>query len=280
MRIINSDIITETVKKMCMEANYILPCDIKNALKKAERDEISPIGKEVLSKIIKNAEIAENEKMPICQDTGMAVFFVEVGSDVHIEGKNLTDAINDGVKQGYCEGFLRKSIVTDPLIRNNTGDNTPAMIHYEFTDGDSIKITIAPKGFGSENMSAVKMLAPSQGIEGIKSFVKETVENAGSNPCPPIVIGVGIGSDFEGVAKLAKKALTRSIDTHHPNKLYADLENELLEIVNQTGIGPQGFGGRITAIGLNIETAPTHIASLPCAVNISCHVTRHLTKII
>ncbi len=280
MRIINSDIITETVKNMCMEANYILPCDIKCALENAEKSEKSPVGKEILSKIIKNAEIAEKEKMPICQDTGMAVFFVKIGSNVHIEGKNLTDAINEGVRQGYTEGYLRKSVVADPLVRNNTGDNAPAIIHYEFTDGDNIKITIAPKGFGSENMSAVKMLAPSQGIEGIKSFVKETVEKAGANPCPPIVIGVGIGSDFEGVAQLAKKALTRSIDTHHPDKLYADLENELLTIVNNTGIGPQGFGGRTTAIGLNIETAPTHIASLPCAVNISCHVTRHLTKTI
>ena len=280
LRIINSEIITEAVKSMCMEANYILPSDIKKALENAEKTEESKVGKEILKKIIKNAEIAKNEKMPICQDTGMAVFFVEIGNKVHIEGKNLTDAINEGVRQGYTDGYLRKSVVSDPLIRNNTGDNTPAIIHYEFTDGDNIKITIAPKGFGSENMSAVKMLAPSAGIEGIKTFVKETVEKAGANPCPPIVIGVGIGSDFEGVAQLAKKALTRSIDTHHPDKLYADLEDELLKIVNKTGIGPQGFGGRTTAIGLNIETAPTHIASLPCAVNISCHVTRHITKTI
>ena len=280
LRIINSQTITEAVKNMCMEANYILPCDIKKALENAEKNEESAVGKEILEKIIKNSEIAKNEKMPICQDTGMAVFFVEIGNKVHIEGKNLTDAINEGVRQGYTDGYLRKSVVSDPLIRNNTGDNTPAIIHYEFTDGENIKITIAPKGFGSENMSAIKMLAPSAGIEGIKAFVKETVEKAGANPCPPIVIGVGIGSDFEGVAQLAKKALTRSIDTHHPDKLYADLEDELLKIVNKTGIGPQGFGGRTTAIGLNIETAPTHIASLPCAVNISCHVTRHLTKTI
>ena len=280
LRIINSQTITEAVKNMCMEANYILPCDIKKALENAEKNEESAVGKEILEKIINNSEIAKNEKMPICQDTGMAVFFVEIGNKVHIEGKNLTDAINEGVRQGYTDGYLRKSVVSDPLIRNNTGDNTPAIIHYEFTDGENIKITIAPKGFGSENMSAIKMLAPSAGIEGIKAFVKETVEKAGANPCPPIVIGVGIGSDFEGVAQLAKKALTRSIDTHHPDKLYADLEDELLKIVNKTGIGPQGFGGRTTAIGLNIETAPTHIASLPCAVNISCHVTRHLTKTI
>ncbi len=280
MRIINSDIITETVKNMCIEANCILPDDIKNALEEAKALEKSPTGRDILCKITQNADIAKSEMMPICQDTGMAVFFVEIGKDVHIEGRNLTDAINEGVRQGYTEGYLRKSVVADPLIRENTKDNTPAVIHYDFCDGDKISITIAPKGFGSENMSAIKMLAPSAGIEGIKAFVKETVEKAGANPCPPIVIGVGIGSDFEGVARLAKKALTRNLDKPHPVKLYADLEKELLEIVNKTGIGPQGFGGRVTAIGLNIETAPTHIASLPCAVNISCHVTRHLTRIV
>ncbi len=280
LRIIKSEIITKTVKDMCIEANCILPDDVKSKLIEAKEAEASPTGVDILDKIIKNAEIAKCENMPICQDTGMAVFFVEIGKDVHIEGMSLTDAINEGVRQGYTEGYLRKSVVSDPLLRQNTNDNTPAVIHYDFCDGDRVKITIAPKGFGSENMSAIKMLSPSEGVDGIKAFVKDTVINAGANPCPPIVVGVGIGSDFEGVARLAKKALTRNITEPHKDKMYYDLEKELLEEINKTGIGPQGLGGTVTALAVNIETAPTHIASLPCAVNISCHVTRHLTKFV
>ncbi len=280
MRIINSQLITDEVKKLCMEANYYLPCDIREALKNAEQSEKSETGKDILQKITENYQIAEKKRVPICQDTGMAVFFIEIGKDVHIEGLNLTEAVNLGVKNGYGDGYLRKSIVSDPLFRKNTQDNTPAVIHYEFTDGDKVKITIAPKGFGSENMSAVKMFSPSAGAYGIKEFVVETVNKAGSNPCPPIVVGVGIGGNFESCAMLAKKALTRSIMTDNPNPYYAKLEKELLEKINKLGIGPQGFGGTTTALGVNIETAPTHIAGMPCAVNISCHVTRHKTVVI
>ena len=280
MRIINSQLITDEVKKLCMEANYYLPCDIREALKNAEQTEKSGTGKDILKKITENYQIAEKKRVPICQDTGMAVFFIEIGKDVHIAGLNLTEAVNLGVKNGYGEGYLRKSIVSDPLFRENTQDNTPAVIHYEFTDGEKVKITIAPKGFGSENMSAVKMFSPSAGADGIKEFVVETVNNAGSNPCPPIVVGIGIGGNFESCAMLAKKALTRSIMTDNPNPYYAELEKELLDRINKLGIGPQGFGGTTTALGVNIETAPTHIAGMPCAVNISCHVTRHKTVII
>ena len=280
MRIINSQLITDEVKKLCMEANYYLPCDIREALKNAEQTEKSGTGKDILKKITENYQIAEKKRVPICQDTGMAVFFIEIGKDVHIAGLNLTEAVNLGVKNGYGEGYLRKSIVSDPLFRENTQDNTPAVIHYEFTDGDKVKITIAPKGFGSENMSAVKMFSPSAGAYGIKEFVVETVNKAGSNPCPPIVVGVGIGGNFESCAMLAKKALIRSIMTDNPNPYYAELEKELLGRINKLGIGPQGFGGTTTALGVNIETAPTHIAGMPCAVNISCHVTRHKTVII
>lgn len=280
MRIINSQLITDEVKKLCMEANYHLPCDVREALKNTALSEVSDTGKDILEKISENYKIAEKKEVPICQDTGMAVFFIEIGKDVHIEGLNLTDAVNLGVKDGYCEGYLRKSIVKDPLFRENTQDNTPAVIHYEFTDGDKIKITIAPKGFGSENMSALKMFSPSAGLQGIKDFVVKTVSDAGSNPCPPIVVGVGIGGNFESCAMLAKKALTRSISSDNPNPFYADLEKELLAEINKLGIGPQGFGGTTTALGVNIETAPTHIAGMPCAVNISCHVTRHKTVIL
>lgn len=277
MRIINSTQITETVKNLCMEANYNLPCDIRNAINKGLENEVSPTGKDILCKIKENYQIAEEKNVAICQDTGMAVFFVEIGNDVHIEGSTITDAINEGVRLGYEVGCLRKSIVRDPLNRVNTGDNTPAVIHYEYTYGDKIKITIAPKGFGSENMSAIKMFSPSAGVEGIKNFVVDTVDKAGSNPCPPIVIGVGIGGNFESCALLAKKALTRDISSSHEDKYYAKLEAELLDLINKLGIGPQGFGGKVTALGVNIETAPTHIAGMPCAVNISCHVTRHKT---
>ena len=278
MRIISSETITETVRQMCMEANYNLPGDVRDAICRARQTEKSPVGGEILGKLLENADIARQNQVPICQDTGMAVFFVEIGSDVHIEGKNLTDAINCGVREGYTDGYLRKSIVSDPIERVNTGDNTPAVIHYDFCDGDAIRITIAPKGFGSENMSALRMFSPSDGIDAVKQFVVDTVEQAGGNPCPPIVVGVGLGGNFESCACLAKKALTRS--AANDNAYYAALEQELLERINSLGIGPQGFGGRTTALNVYIETAPTHIAGLPAAVNISCHVTRHLTKII
>lgn len=280
MRIIQSQLITQTVAAMCMEANYILPQDIRQALDKAYASEKSPTGKDILGDIIENYKIASADMVPICQDTGMAVFFVQIGNDVHIEGDSLTDAINQGVSQGYTEGYLRKSIVSDPLRRTNTGDNTPAVIHVSYVYGDSIKITIAPKGFGSENMSAIKMFAPSAGIEGVKNFVIDTVSKAGSNPCPPIVVGVGIGGNFESCAQLAKKALTTELDVPNPDSFYAELEAELLESINKLGIGPQGFGGTNTALGVKVLTAPTHIAGMPVAVNISCHVTRHLTKTI
>jgi len=279
MRIINSDIITNEVKKLCMEANFHLPEDVRCAICKGIETESSPTGKEVLKQIKENYLIADSKKVAICQDTGMAVFFVEIGNEVHVEGKTITDAINEGVALGYEEGYLRKSIVKDPLNRVNTKDNTPAVIHYEYTYGDKIKITIAPKGFGSENMSAIKMFSPSAGVEGIKDFVVQTVDNAGSNPCPPIVVGVGIGGNFESCAALAKKALTRDVNAPNPDPCYAELEDELLQKINKLGIGPQGFGGNVTALGVNIETAPTHIAGMPCAVNISCHVTRHKTAV-
>ncbi len=277
MRIISANEIIDVVKDMCIEANYYLPCDILDKLKNAEENEKSATGKDILGKIIENAEIAKSRKMAICQDTGMAVFFVEIGSDVHVDG-NLTEAINEGVRRGYAEGNLRKSIVSDPIERKNTGDNTPAVIHYDFVDGDQITITIAPKGFGSENMSALRMFSPSEGIEAIKDFVVDTVSKAGSNPCPPIVVGVGIGGNFESCATLAKKALADA--ESHPLPFYADIEKELLERINALGIGPQGFGGTQTALNVFIKTAPTHIAGMPAAVNISCHVTRHLKKIV
>lgn len=230
--------------------------------------------------IIENYRLAEEKKMPICQDTGMACVFLEIGQDVHFTGGNLTEAVNEGVRRGYANGYLRKSVVKDPVRRGNTGDNTPAMLYTEIVPGDQVKITVAPKGFGSENMSAVRMFKPSAGIEGIKEFILETVEAAGPNPCPPIVIGVGIGGTFDKAALLAKKALLRDLGSHHPDPYYAELEKEMLEKVNALGIGPQGFGGRTTAIGLNIETMPTHIAGMPCAININCHVTRHKMEVI
>ena len=279
MREINSDIITEKVAEMCISANCNLNCDILNAIKYGMENEIVDTAADILNSIVKNAEIAEKKQVPICQDTGMAVFFVEVGQEVHISG-NLTDAINLGVKKGYEEGYLRKSVVKDPIRRGNTGDNTPAIIHYDIVPGDKIKIIFMPKGFGSENMSRLKMLKPSEGAEGVIDFVVETIKLAGSNPCPPIVVGVGIGGSMEKAALLSKRALARTVDSSNQDEYYADMEKLLLEKINLTGIGPQGLGGKTTALGVNIETFPTHIAGLPVAVNISCHVTRHVEVII
>ena len=262
------------------QANTHLPSDVKCAIKNCRACEDGEIAKGVLDNIIENFEIADNENVPICQDTGMACVFLEIGQDVHLVGGFLEDAINEGVRRGYTNGYLRKSVVKDPVRRGNTGDNTPAMIYTEIVPGENVKITVGPKGFGSENMSAIRMFKPSHGIEGIKAFILETVETAGPNPCPPMVIGVGIGGTFDKAALLAKKALMRPVDSENPDPYYADLEREMLEKVNELGIGPQGFGGRTTAIGLNIETMPTHIAGMPCAININCHVTRHKTEVI
>ena len=279
MRELDAQQITQTVKRLCIEANCQLPADIKNRIESSFAQEPWPQAREILERIIENYQIAGKENQPICQDTGAACVFLKVGQDVHING-NLEDAINEGVRQGYTEGYLRKSIVRDPLDRVNTGDNTPAMIYTELVSGDKVEITVAPKGFGSENMSQVKMLRPSDGLQGVKDFVLKAVEDAGPNPCPPIVVGVGIGGTFDKAAYLAKKALMRSVDTPNANPFYADLEKTLLEEVNSLGIGPQGFGGKTTALAVNIETLPTHIAGLPVAVNINCHVTRHKTEVL
>jgi fumarate hydratase subunit alpha len=275
MREINVELVRDAVRKLSIEANYFLGADIKEALEKAKNEETWKLAEEVLDKIIINSEIACNEEMPMCQDTGMACIFVEIGQDVHLIGGSLEDAINEGVRRGYEEGFLRKSVVGDPIRRVNTKDNTPAIIYYDITEGDKIKITLAPKGFGSENMSKIGMLKPSDGLEGVKKFIIDTVKAAGPNPCPPMIIGVGIGGTFDKAAYLAKKALLRPINIRNKDNFYEDLENELLIKINELGIGPQGFGGRTTALGLNIETYPTHIAGLPVAVNINCHATRH-----
>ena len=275
MREVNVEQIIETVKNLSVEANYFLGNDIKESLKKCREEETYELAGQVLDKIILNSEIARDEQMPMCQDTGMACVFVEIGQDVHIVGGRLEDAINEGVRRGYSEGFLRKSVVEDPIRRVNTKDNTPAIIYYDIVDGDKIKITLAPKGFGSENMSRIGMLKPSDGLEGVKKFIIDTVKAAGPNPCPPMVVGVGIGGTFDKAAYLAKKALIRPINTSNKDEFYKDLEEELLEKINELGIGPQGFGGRTTALGLNIEVYPTHIAGLPVAVNINCHATRH-----
>lgn len=275
MREVNVEQIIETVKNLSVEANYFLGSDIKESLKKCREEETYELAGQVLNKIILNSEIAKDEQMPMCQDTGMACVFVEIGQDVHIVGGRLEDAINEGVRRGYSEGFLRKSVVEDPIRRVNTKDNTPAIIYYDIVDGDKIKITLAPKGFGSENMSRIGMLKPSDGLEGVKKFIIDTVKAAGPNPCPPMVVGVGIGGTFDKAAYLAKKALIRPINTSNKDEFYKDLEEELLEKINELGIGPQGFGGRTTALGLNIEVYPTHIAGLPVAVNINCHATRH-----
>ena len=280
MKTINVNEIIKTVKELSIEANYYLPNDVKAAIEEAEKNEKWPIANNILNKILENSQIAAAEKMPICQDTGMACVFVDIGQDVHITGGSLEEAINEGVRQGYAEGFLRKSVVKDPIHRVNTNDNTPALIYYNMVPGDKVKITVAPKGFGSENMSRIAMLKPSDGLEGVKNFVLETVRMAGPNPCPPIVIGVGIGGSFDKAAYLAKKALIRPVNENNTDEFYSNLEKELLEEVNKIGIGPQGFGGKTTALALNIETYPTHIAGLPVAVNICCHVNRHAVRII
>ena len=280
MREINVSNVTDVVEKLCIDANTHLPEDVKCAIKNCRACEDGEIAKGVLDNIIENFEIADNENVPICQDTGMACVFLEIGQDVHFVGGDLTDAINEGVRRGYDKGYLRKSVVKDPVRRGNTGDNTPAMIYTEIVPGENVKITVGPKGFGSENMSAIRMFKPSHGIEGIKDFIIETVETAGPNPCPPMVVGVGIGGDCEQCALLSKKALCRSLDKPNDNDFYAEMEKELLSKINALGIGPQGFGGDTTALGVNIEVAPTHIAGLPVAVNIGCHVTRHKTAVI
>ena len=275
MREIHISEIISTVRDLCIESNYYLSSDVKEALCKAKENETWPLAENILDQIILNSDIAKKEDMPICQDTGMACVFVELGQEVHIGGGLLQDAINEGVRKGYDEGFLRKSVVKDPINRVNTKDNTPAIIYYDIVPGDKIKITVAPKGFGSENMSRIKMLKPSDGLQGVKDFIIETVKLAGPNPCPPIVIGVGIGGTFDKAAYLAKKALIRPLNKRNDERFYSNLEEELLETINKLGIGPQGFGGKTTALGLNIETYPTHIAGLPVAVNINCHATRH-----
>ena len=275
MRNVNVETIIDAIRTLSMDANYYLGDDVVDALKKAQPKEESPLGKEILNQILANAEIAKNEKMPLCQDTGLSAIFVELGQDVHIEGGDFENAIHEGIRQGYKDGFLRKSIVEDPLRRKNTGDNTPAVISTRIVRGDKIKITILPKGGGSENMSAIKMLKPSDGEEGVKSFVVETVKKAGGNPCPPIIVGVGVGGSFDKCAYLAKKALLRKVGSIHSDPYYAAMEKELLERVNNTGIGPQGLGGRITALAVHIEAHPCHIASLPAAVNTQCHSARH-----
>ena len=280
MRSIKAEEITKNIKEMCIEANHFLSSDMKEALDRAAETEESPVGKQVLGQLQENLEIAGSETIPICQDTGMAVVFLKIGQDVHIEGGSLTDAVNQGVREGYQEGYLRKSVVRDPIERENTKDNTPAVLHCEIVDGEGLEITVAPKGFGSENMSQVFMLKPADGIEGVKEAVLTAVRDAGPNACPPMVIGVGIGGTFDKAALLAKKALMRPVDSENSDPFYADLEKEMLEKINELGIGPQGFGGKTTAIGLNIETMPTHIAGMPCAINISCHVTRHKTEVI
>lgn len=275
MKEINVSEITAAIKKLCVDANYYLSDDIRNQLKKAREKETWDIAKGVLDKILINADIAKNEKVPMCQDTGMACVFIELGQEVHIVGGSLSDAINSGIAQGYEEGYLRKSVVKDPISRVNTKDNTPAVIYYDIVAGDKLKMTVAPKGFGSENMSQIKMLKPSDGLDGVKEFILKVVKEAGPNPCPPIVVGVGIGGTFDKAANLSKKAAVRQTDIANSDPFYAELEKELTLEINKLGIGPQGFGGRTTALAVNIETYPTHIAGLPVAVNVNCHAARH-----
>lgn len=275
MREIGSDLITENVRKACIEACCELPSDVLDALKRSLDTEESPAGKDVLEQLVENAEIARTERMPICQDTGFALVFVELGQDAHIVGGDLTEAINEGVRRGYEEGYLRKSIVRHPLDRKNTGDNTPAVIHVEIVPGDRLKVTIAPKGGGSENMSAAKMLTPAEGFAGVKRFVVEAVRSAGSNPCPPIVVGIGLGGILEKAALLSKKAVLRRVGEPSANAKDAEIERELLEAVNDTGVGPSGLGGRVTALAVHVESYPCHIASLPVAITIQCHAARH-----
>ncbi len=278
MRTIRTEEITENIKEMCMEVNIRLSEDVKSALLSAKEKEESAIGKQILGQLEENMEIAGESKIPICQDTGMTVVFLKIGQEVHMEGGFIEDAVNEGIRQGYREGYLRKSVVGDPILRENTRDNTPGVIHYEIIPGDTLEITVAPKGFGSENMSRVFMLKPADGIEGVKQAILETVEAAGPNACPPMVIGVGIGGTFEKCALMAKKALTRELNQYSPIPYVRELEKEMLEKINNLGIGPGGLGGRATAIGLNIETYPTHIAGLPVAINICCHVNRHISR--
>ncbi len=280
MKTIHVKEIIENVKEMCIEANHYLTDDMKQALKQSEKKEKSPLGKQILAQLEYNLKIAAEDMIPICQDTGMAVIFIEIGQEVYIEGGILTDAVNEGVRQGYVEGYLRKSVVKDPIFRENTNDNTPAVIHYDIVAGDQIKIVLAPKGFGSENMSRIFMLKPADGIEGVKNAILTAVKDAGPNACPPMVVGVGIGGTFEKCALLAKKALTRSVNEHSPISYISELEEELLKKINQLGIGPGGLGGSTTALAVNINTYPTHIAGLPVAVNICCHVNRHCVRVL
>lgn len=280
MRVIHTDLIIKEIQQMCIEANLVLSNDMTGAIKKATEKEESEIGKKILGQLEENMMIAKEEKIPICQDTGMAIVFIRIGQNVHIEGMNIEDAINEGIRRGYEEGYLRKSVVKDPFIRENTKDNTPGIIHYEIIPGDEVELIVAPKGFGSENMSRIYMLKPADGISGVKKAVIETVKLAGPNACPPIVVGVGIGGSFEKCAYLAKKALTRDINVPASEMHVQQLEKELLEEINKTGIGPGGLGGKVTALAVNIETYPTHIAGLPVAINICCHVNRHVKRII
>ena len=280
MREISTDVITKNIKEMCIEANLTLTEDVKGKLDQMEGEETEKLGKQILGQLQENLQIAKEKSIPICQDTGMAVVFMKIGQEVHISGGSLEDAINEGIRQGYVEGYLRKSVVRDPIDRVNTDDNTPGVIHYEVVPGDQVEITVAPKGFGSENMSRVVMLKPADGIEGVKDVILETVKLAGPNACPPVVVGVGMGGTFEKCALLAKKALTRELGSHNSIPYVKELEEEMLAKINALGIGPAGLGGNTTALGINIETYPTHIAGLPVAVNMCCHVNRHKTRII
>ena len=280
MRRINVETITQNIKEMCIEANHFLSPDMKKVFDEAAASEESPLGRQILGQLEENLCIAGEEMIPICQDTGMAVVFIKVGQDVHLIGGSLTDAINEGVRQGYVDGYLRKSVVKDPIYRENTKDNTPAIIHYEIVEGEQVEITVAPKGFGSENMSRVFMLKPADGIEGVKDAILTAVRDAGPNACPPMVVGVGIGGTFEKCAEMAKHALTRNLEEESPVEYVRDLEKEMLETINNLGIGPGGLGGRTTALAVNIETCPTHIAGLPVGINICCHVNRHAHRVI
>lgn len=280
MRTVNVETLTTNIKEMCIQANHYLAPDMAQAMKNAYEKETKPLAKQILGQLLENLDIAGKDMIPICQDTGMAVVFLKIGQDVHIEGMNLEDAVNEGIRQGYVEGYLRKSVVGDPLLRKNTEDNTPGIIHYEIVPGENIEITVAPKGFGSENMSRVYMLKPADGIDGVKEAVLDAVKLAGPNACPPLVVGVGIGGTFEKCALLAKKALTRDTNVHNSIPYVKEMEEDILEKINNMGIGPAGLGGRITALAVNIETYPTHIAGLPVAVNMCCHVNRHKSRII
>ena len=280
MRRINVETITQNIKEMCIEANHFLSPDMKKVFDEAAASEESPLGRQILGQLEENLCIAGEEMIQICQDTGMAVVFIKVGQDVHLIGGSLTDAINEGVRQGYVDGYLRKSVVKDPIYRENTKDNTPAIIHYEIVEGEQVEITVAPKGFGSENMSRVFMLKPADGIEGVKDAILTAVRDAGPNACPPMVVGVGIGGTFEKCAEMAKHALTRNLEEESPVEYVRDLEKEMLETINNLGIGPGGLGGRTTALAVNIETYPTHIAGLPVGINICCHVNRHAHRVI